>query len=153
MLWLYRILFPFVALVLAPGYLLRMRRRGGYRANFAQRFGALPALPPKRTGVPRVWLQAVSVGEMLAIGPILEGLRRDGAGIVLDVQDSGAGIAESERERVFEPFYQVRGSARGTGLGLALVRRIARLHGGEAQVVADAPSSCLRVRLPASTPT
>jgi signal transduction histidine kinase len=85
--------------------------------------------------------------------PIRVRLRRDGAEIVLDVQDAGAGIAERERERVFEPFYQVRGSARGTGLGLALVRRIARLHGGEAQVVADAPSSCLRVRLPASTPT
>ena len=88
MLWLYRILFPFVALVLAPGYLLRMRRRGGYRANFAQRFGALPALPPKRTGVPRVWLQAVSVGEMLAIGPILEGLRRDGAEVYLTTTTS-----------------------------------------------------------------
>jgi 3-deoxy-D-manno-octulosonic-acid transferase len=88
MLWLYRILFPLVALLLAPGYLLRMRKRGGYRANFSQRFGAVPALPPKRAGAPRVWLQAVSVGEMLAIGPIMEGLRRDGAEVYLTTTTS-----------------------------------------------------------------
>ncbi len=79
MLWLYRILFVPVLLVLAPAYLGRMRRRGGYRENFAQRFGAHPRLPPKLPGARRVWLQAVSVGEMLAIGPLLEALRRDGA--------------------------------------------------------------------------
>ncbi|MBW8782865.1 MAG: 3-deoxy-D-manno-octulosonic acid transferase [Verrucomicrobia bacterium] len=79
MIWLYRLLFPPVMVLAAPYYLLRMRRRGGYRSNFSQRFGATPALPAKRPGVKRVWLQAVSVGEMLAIAPLLEGLRADPA--------------------------------------------------------------------------
>ncbi len=78
MLWLYRILFLPGLLVSAPAYLWRMRRRGGYRENFAHRFGAHDGLPAKRAGVRRIWLQAVSVGEMLAISPLLEGLRRTG---------------------------------------------------------------------------
>ena len=36
---------------------------------------------------------------------------------------------------IFEPFHQLRGDSRGSGLGLALVRRIARLHGGDARYV------------------
>lgn len=78
MLWLYRILFLPGLLVSAPAYLWRMRRRGGYSENFAHRFGAHDGLPAKQPGVRRIWLQAVSVGEMLAIAPLLEGLRRAG---------------------------------------------------------------------------
>lgn len=77
MIWLYRALFPAVMLLASPYYLARMRKRGGYREDFGQRFGATPALPAKRPGVRRVWLQAVSVGEMLAIAPLLEALATD----------------------------------------------------------------------------
>lgn len=77
MIWLYRLLFPPAMLLASPYYLLRMKRRGGYRENFSQRFGAVPVLPARRPGVRRVWLQAVSVGEMLAIAPLLEAFRAD----------------------------------------------------------------------------
>ena len=54
------------------------------------------------------------------------------------VRDTGSGIAESERERIFEEFYQVgnleRDRAKGLGLGLALVQRLARLLGLEVQL-------------------
>ncbi len=77
MLWLYRLLFLPLAVLAAPYYGWRMRRRGGYGAHFGQRFGATPELPPKRPGVKRVWLQAVSVGEMLAVAPLLEAWKND----------------------------------------------------------------------------
>lgn len=49
--------------------------------------------------------------------------------IVLQVEDNGPGIPESERELVFEPFYRVLGNeADGSGLGLPIVREIARQH-------------------------
>ncbi len=78
MLWLYRLLFLPGLLLLAPAYLWRMRRRGGYGPDFHHRFGGHAGLPAKRAGVRRVWLQAVSVGEVLAIGPLIEALVRPG---------------------------------------------------------------------------
>ncbi len=87
MIWLYRLLFVPVLLGLAPGYLLRMRRRGGYGRDFAQRFGAHPQLAPS-VGRRRVWIQAVSVGEMLAIGPLLRALKASGAEIYLTTTTS-----------------------------------------------------------------
>ncbi|MCA8967604.1 MAG: two-component sensor histidine kinase, partial [Planctomycetes bacterium] len=70
----------------------------------------------------------------------------------LFVEDDGPGIPESERERVFEPFYrrsgQAEGEGGGVGLGLALVRRIARRHDGDVACVASASGgSRFEVRL------
>ena len=54
----------------------------------------------------------------------------DAAGATLSVTDSGPGIPESERERVFERFSRLAGQdIEGSGLGLSIVRRIAELHG------------------------
>jgi 3-deoxy-D-manno-octulosonic-acid transferase len=75
-LWFYRLVFLPVMLIVAPYYLWRMRRRGGYGEGFENRFGRLTALPSKREGVRRIWLQAVSVGELLAIGPLLDALQK-----------------------------------------------------------------------------
>jgi signal transduction histidine kinase len=61
-------------------------------------------------------------------------------------------VPEGERERIFEPFYRLAGSAesgRGSGLGLALVRQIARHHGGEVRcVAAQGGGSVFEVALP-----
>jgi two-component system, OmpR family, sensor histidine kinase RstB len=50
----------------------------------------------------------------------------------LRVCDAGRGVPEAERERVFDAFYRRAGATGGAGLGLALVRQIARRHGGDA---------------------
>ena len=88
MIWVYRLLFPFALLASSPYYLVRMRRRGGYAGGFLHRLGMLPALPARRAGVRRVWLQAVSVGEMLAVEPILRALNEDGTEVVLTTTTS-----------------------------------------------------------------
>lgn len=81
---------------------------------------------------------------------LLENARRHGSppvelrvartprGAEIRVADQGGGVPEALRERVFEPFFRVPGAreATGAGLGLALVRQIARRHGGEARCVA-----------------
>lgn len=77
MLWFYRILFLPLFILSLPYYLQRILKRGGYRRDFSHRFGLLPRLPEKRKGVSRIWIQAVSVGELLAIEPILKALKEN----------------------------------------------------------------------------
>ena len=49
--------------------------------------------------------------------------------VVVEIEDTGIGIPEADREQVFERFYRVLGSgADGSGLGLPIVREIAELH-------------------------
>jgi signal transduction histidine kinase len=71
--------------------------------------------------------------------------------IAFEVEDDGPGIPESERERIFERFHQVAGTAAhgGTGLGLALARELARLHGGNVLLrPGKGAGSTFRVELP-----
>ena len=85
-------------------------------------------------------------------GPISISVAAEAARAVLDVTDHGPGVPASERERVFEPFYRLpetRETGRGSGLGLALVRQIARRHGGEAVcLAAEGGGSRFRIDLP-----
>ena len=71
------------------------------------------------------------------------------------VEDHGPGVAADAAERVFEPFYRPAGASEavgGWGLGLALVRQIARLHGGEARVVVAGGVTRFIVELPIRAP-
>ncbi len=73
--------------------------------------------------------------------PIRVRLRADVEDVELTVVDAGEEIAAADRERLFEPFYR-HGNTEGHGLDLALVRRIARRHGGEARYAPVASGGC-----------
>jgi signal transduction histidine kinase len=84
----------------------------------------------------RVWVQAGVIGDAVEIS----------------VRDQGVGIADEDREHIFDRFYRAHdaGTVAGAGLGLALVQRIVSAHGGTVDVVSRVgEGSTFRVRLPA----
>ncbi|TFG62023.1 MAG: HAMP domain-containing histidine kinase [Spirochaetales bacterium] len=70
---------------------------------------------------------------------------------ILTVEDRGPGIPPSHRERVFRPFYRISSrltdGVTGTGIGLSIVRTLARLHGGEVRILPSAAGTVFEVRL------
>ena len=71
-------------------------------------------------------------------GRVHVGSRRDGQDLVVHVSDTGMGIASEDAKKIFDEFYQVDGSYSrnygGTGLGLALVRKMVEMQGGTIEV-------------------
>jgi two-component system OmpR family sensor kinase len=75
-------------------------------------------------------------------------VRRHAGQLVLAVEDSGPGIAETDRARVLDRFYRVPGSqATGSGLGLAIASAIAQLHGGTLTLDSSPRLGGLRIAL------
>jgi two-component system sensor histidine kinase GlrK len=72
--------------------------------------------------------------------------------LTLEVIDDGPGVAEADRDRIFDAFYQGStphgGLVRGTGIGLSVVREFVAAHGGTVELVASEVGAHFRVRLP-----
>ena len=87
--------------------------------------------------------------------PIEVSVQRDGADVVFEVRDRGAGISADELPRVFTPFYRAERSRSretgGVGLGLTLAKRIVEAHGGTIAVDSQVGvGTTVRVTLPAA---
>lgn len=75
--------------------------------------------------------------------------RRAGATAVIEIHDTGAGLAEGDALRIFEPFFTTKPRSTGTGLGLAIVQRIVASVGGSISAARRAPrGSTFRLTLP-----
>jgi signal transduction histidine kinase len=89
-------------------------------------------------------VQAMPGGGRLTVRTFL-----DGAAAVVEVEDTGSGIAEVIRARIFEPFFTTK--ATGTGLGLPVVKRIVEGHGGELTLRTGSTGTCFSLRFPVAT--
>ncbi|MDQ3365512.1 MAG: HAMP domain-containing histidine kinase [Myxococcota bacterium] len=109
------------------------------------------------SAAPRTWsLDQARIREVIinlvdnavAAGPPVHvTVRHADRALVIDIADRGAGIAEEDREKIFEPFFT--GKTQGTGLGLAVVRRVIDLHGGRITVLANPGGGALfRAEIP-----
>lgn len=70
-------------------------------------------------------------------GDIFVSLRVEDDKLRLDVRDTGKGIEKDEAAKIFERFFQAKGAASGTGIGLALVKSFVELHHGEVWVESE----------------
>jgi len=78
-------------------------------------------------------------------------VRQHGGRFEIDVADSGPGIPEADRDRIFLEFQQGESAGRargGTGLGLTISQRIATLHGGSIRLLASDAGAAFRVDIP-----
>jgi hypothetical protein len=71
---------------------------------------------------------------------------RDGAGVKVEVADSGHGIAPEHLRRIYDPFFTTKGAHKGTGLGLSVTYGIIQEHGGSIEVT-NRPDGGARFRL------
>ena len=77
-------------------------------------------------------------------------VRRDGPWVVLDVADDGVDMSPEVKEKVFEPFFTTK--THGTGLGLAVVKSVAKAHNGSLSVVnLNEGGACFTLALPCNT--
>lgn len=90
------------------------------------------------------------VDNAVAAGPPVEvSLRTEQRKLIIEVSDHGPGVPEEDREKIFEAFFT--GKTQGTGLGLAVARRVVELHGGTLTVHSSPHGGALfRAQIPES---
>jgi signal transduction histidine kinase len=132
----------------APACVAEVRYEGPARLVFAGRATAL------KRAFANLIDNAVKYGGGCRVTAVETATEKGGV-IVVTVEDDGPGIPETERERVFEPFYRMETSRSratgGVGLGLSVVRGAVRAHGGDIALV-NRPEGglCATVTLPQS---
>ncbi|MFZ4715236.1 MAG: ATP-binding protein [Bacteriovoracaceae bacterium] len=72
----------------------------------------------------------------------------DHESLVLRVMDSGKGVTEDVRSRIFQPFFTTKQVGEGTGLGLSISKGILDEHGATIKLLSDCPNTCFEVRFP-----
>jgi len=103
------------------------------RADLAE---GLPEISGDRTRLREVLLNLLSnAGRFTEQGGVTVAARRRDGELLINVTDTGPGIAPADQSRLFQPFQQLDGSLRrrfgGTGLGLSISKRFVELHGGQ----------------------
>jgi two-component system nitrogen regulation sensor histidine kinase NtrY len=90
-------------------------------------------------------------GSLLRILRIHSSLSDDGTAVEIEVSDTGHGLTDEIRERLFLPFYSTK--HRGTGLGLSIAAKIVQEHGGSISAEANSPKGArFLLRLPLMKP-
>jgi signal transduction histidine kinase len=133
--------------------ILRHRLREGVEVvrEFAD---DLPQIDAYGSELNQVWTNLVdnAIDAMDGRGTLTLRAERDteGDGVRVTVCDSGTGIPDAIRERLFEPFYTTKPPGKGTGLGLHISHNVVARHGGRIEVRSSSDGACFEVSLPAN---
>jgi signal transduction histidine kinase len=114
----------------------------------------LPAVRGDAGQLNDVWMQLVdnAIDSTSSGGRVTVSARRRGDDVVVCVTDDGPGIPKEDQTRVFEPFFTTKPVGQGAGLGLDVVQRVVRSHGGLVELSSQPGRTEFRVTLPASVP-
>ena len=107
---------------------------------------------PEKLGTAVANLLSNAIRFSPAGGTVLVRLSSSPAEVCIDVHDDGPGVAEIDREHVFEPFYrghvQPPGEVRGSGIGLSIVQEYIAAHGGRIALLSDTRGGHFQIQLP-----
>ena len=130
------------------------------RARLVQEYGQVPPVFGNPGKLAQVFLnlianatQAITEGEAEAneirLQTRLEGSAREGGRVIIEVHDTGRGIAPGDLGRLFDPFFTTKEVGEGSGLGLSICHNIVSSMGGEIQVEScQGEGTCFRICLP-----
>jgi two-component system osmolarity sensor histidine kinase EnvZ len=122
-------------------------RKAGNEVRFSR--GELPPQPLRSTAISRLIVNLIDNALRYGAPPVDVVTRAEGRSAVLEVADRGPGIAADQVERLKRPFTRgepARTGGAGAGLGLAIVERIARLHGATLELLPrEGGGTCARV--------
>ena len=99
----------------------------------------------------QVWASLIdnALDAMAGAGVLRLATRAEPDGVLIEVGDTGPGMAPEVAARAFDPFYTTKGAAQSTGLGLDIARRtVVERHGGSITIESQPGDTVLRVRLP-----
>lgn len=121
--------------------------------------GGTGELPLRRTAISRMVANLVDNAVAYGTPPVEVATRNEGGAVLIEVADRGPGIPPGQVERLKQPFTRADDArtradgAPGAGLGLAIVERIARLHGGRFDILArEGGGTLARITLPRLAP-
>jgi two-component system nitrogen regulation sensor histidine kinase GlnL len=120
----------------------------GVRISLNLHGDSLPALSADATRLEQVLLNLVvnALEAMQHGGKLTVSMRCDAEQATIEVADTGRGIPESVRSRIFDPYLTTKSA--GSGLGLALSDKIIRQHGGDIDFQTSSAGSVFRISLP-----
>ncbi len=112
---------------------------------------ALPQVPAYAAELNQVWTNIIdnAIDAMDGSGTLTVRTRLDGERLLVEIGDTGPGIAPEVRRRIFEPFFTTKAVGHGTGLGLDVSYRVVvNRHGGDVVVESEPGDTRFRVFLP-----
>ncbi|GII56655.1 histidine kinase [Planotetraspora thailandica] len=112
---------------------------------------ALPSIPAYAAELNQVWTNLIdnAVGAMDGEGTLTVRTTREDGRLIVEISDTGSGIAPEIRQRIFEPFFTTKPVGEGTGLGLDISYRIVvNKHHGDIRVESQPGATTFRVYLP-----
>ena len=128
-----------------------------YRARLVKDYGRVPAVLATEGKLAQVFLNLlINAAQAIRDGDVDNNritirTRAEGDRVVIEVADTGEGIAPENTARIFDPFFTTKGIGVGSGLGLAICRNIVAGFGGTLEVSSrPGEGSCFRVSLPVS---
>jgi signal transduction histidine kinase len=127
-----------------------------YKANVVREFGDLPEVECISSQINQVVMNLLvnAAHAIEEFGEIIIRTRQEGDSAVIEVEDTGKGIAPENLHRIFEPFFTTKPVGKGTGLGLSLSFNIIQKHSGSitAEPAASGKGTCFRITLPLEQP-